>query len=115
MDIIQVITLLVIISAAIIQQAVKSNREKKNFSLPKTSPDKFETEEEPSVQETSAPSVTNIYRPRPTRSSNLHKPKNTLLHQPTVPPKTDNSPVRLNTKEEARRAFIYSEIFNRKY
>ena len=29
--------------------------------------------------------------------------------------KEKQTPIKLSTKEEARRAFIYSEIFNRKY
>ena len=46
-----------------------------------------------------------------------HQP---MVKKPTDSPRKENkredrTPIRLSTKEEARRAFIYSEIFNRKY
>lgn len=43
---------------------------------------------------------------KPSATSTIHSPKE--VFQPT-------KKISLNSKEEARRAFIYSEIFNRKY
>ena len=60
--------------------------------------------------------------PRPKRRKKKEAPKPEILHIETPAPekhilyvpKTDGS-IRLNNQKEAKRAFIYSEIFNRKY
>ena len=48
------------------------------------------------------------------------KEKAPIIEKVSTPPQpsktiADNKKIRLSSKEEARRAFIYSEIFNRKY
>ena len=47
-----------------------------------------------------------------------NKPRKKEVKSATSSPKapvTDNKKIRLSSREEAKRAFIYSEIFNRKY
>ena len=59
-------------------------------------------------------------QPKPIRRK-VSTPKQTSLKQvsqPQAPPSPapqSSNKIRLNTRQEARRAFIHSEIFNRKY
>ena len=65
-----------------------------------------------------APYTTNVQTVRTPQTPRMqHQP---MVKKPTDSPRKENkredrTPIRLSTKEEARRAFIYSEIFNRKY
>lgn len=114
MDIIQVIIFIVIIAVAIIQQISKASKKEKVTSPREVLADMF-----PEVEEEEQ-----FLSPAPVK----HKSKSSRKqNQPAaapkqaVPPRAENkkqsntAPVKLSTKEEARRAFIYSEIFNRKY
>ena len=51
-------------------------------------------------------------KPRPKRQS---APKETVAPPPPSRPAQASSRIKLSTREEAKRAFIHSEIFNRKY
>ena len=111
MDIIQVIIFIIIIVAAIVQQISKTGKEKKTPSPKKVLADIFpEIEEDLPVS-----SVQTVRTPQTPRMQ--HQP---MVKKPTDSPRKENkredrTPIRRSTKEEARRAFIYSEIFNRKY
>ena len=114
MDIIQIIIFIVIIAVAVIQQISKASKKEKVTSPREVLADMF-----PEVE-----GEEQVLSPAPVR----HKPKSPRKqNQPMAVPKqpvsllTENKkqsntiPIKLSTKEEARRAFIYSEIFNRKY
>lgn len=110
MDIIQVIIFIIIIVAAIVQQISKTGKEKKVLA------DIFpEIEQENIEEDLPVSSVQTVRTPQTPRMQ--HQP---MVKKPTDSPRKENkredrTPIRLSTKEEARRAFIYSEIFNRKY
>ena len=116
MDIIQVIIFIVIIVVAIVQQISKAGKEKKTPSPKKVLADIFPEIEQENIREELPVSPT-----RKVRKPQTHR----MQHQPVVKQtpaspreeakKEKRTPIKLSTKEEARRAFIYSEIFNRKY
>lgn len=54
-----------------------------------------------------------VQQKAPARTVSVPSPKK--KSEPSVPAKPSATKVRLNSRAEARRAFIYSEIFNRKY
>lgn len=111
MDIIQVLIFIVIIVVAIVQQISKAGKEKKTPSPKEVLADMF-----PEIGEELPVSPTRkIHKPQAPRIQ--HQP---VIKQPPVSPREETkkekrTPIKLSTKEEARRAFIYSEIFNRKY
>ncbi len=74
-----------------------------------------EIEQENIEEDLPVSSVQTVRTPQTPRMQ--HQP---MVKKPTDSPRKENkredrTPIRLSTKEEARRAFIYSEIFNRKY
>ena len=115
MDIIQVIIFIIIIVAAIVQQISKTGKEKKTPSPKKVLADIFpEIEQENIEEDLPVSSVQTVRTPQTPRMQ--HQP---MVKKPTDSPRKENkredrTPIRLSTKEEARRAFIYSEIL-RKY
>lgn len=116
MDIIQVIIFIVIIVVAIVQQISKAGKEKKTPSPKEVLTDMFPEIGKENIREELPVSPT-----RKVRKPQTHR----MQHQPVVKQtpaspreeakKEKRTPIKLSTKEEARRAFIYSEIFNRKY
>ena len=116
MDIIQVIIFIVIIVVAIVQQISKAGKEKKTPSPKEVLTDMFPEIGEESIGEKLPVSPTRKVR-KPQAPRMQHQP---VIKQPPVSPREETkkekqTPIKLSTKEEARRAFIYSEIFNRKY
>ena len=116
MDIIQVLIFIVIIVVAIVQQISKAGKEKKTPSPKEVLADMFPEIEQESMEEKVSVSPAPAVR-KPQSSRMQHQP---MVKKPTDSPRKENkredrTPIRLSTKEEARRAFIYSEIFNRKY
>lgn len=116
MDIIQVIIFIVIIVVAIVQQLSKTGKEKKKPSPREVLADMFPDIEQENVAEeppvSPAPIVRKPQSPRTQNQSPAQRPSAPSLKENK---KQDRTPIKLSTKEEARRAFIYSEIFNRKY
>lgn len=116
MDIIQVLIFIVIIVVAIVQQISKAGKEKKAPSPKEVLADMFpEMEQESTEKELPASPTPAVRKSQPSRIQNqpiVGKP----VASPLKESKRENrTPIKLSTKEEARRAFIYSEIFNRKY
>ncbi len=111
MDIIQVIIFIIIIVAAIVQQISKTGKEKKTPSPKKVLADMFpEIEQENIGEDLPVSSVQTVRKPQTPRMQ--HQP---MVKKPTDSPRKENkredrTPIRLSTKEEARRAFIYSEF-----
>lgn len=123
MEIIQVILFVIIIVVAIVQQTSKSNKKKRS-----NIPDKELTDEFPEVEvvgEWPIYKTIKVSKSEPTRRKQSQfprkqkkKPTTTSIQNVASSPvnkEANTSSIRLNTKEEARRAFIYSEIFNSKY
>ena len=116
MDIIQVIIFIIIIVAAIVQQISKTGKEKKTPSPKKVLADMFpEIEQESMEEKVSVSPAPTVRKPQPSRMQNQ-----SIIRKAVAPPLAENkrenrTPIKQSTKEEARRAFIYSEIFNRKY
>lgn len=116
MDIIQVIIFIVIIVVAIVQQISKASKEKKTPSPKEVLADMFPNIEQEETREERPVSPAPVIR-KPQYPSKQRQP---TTQKPAVSPlkenkKQDQTRIKLKTKEEARRAFIYSEIFNRKY
>lgn len=118
-DIFQVLIFVAFAAIGILQQVRKDKKE-----TPNTSPHEVLEDMFPELnQETEIPMAEPITQQQPIRKKRKTPKKEmfqTKEHHP-VPPKqsatskqTDKK-IRLSSKEEARRAFIYSEIFNRKY
>lgn len=114
MDFIQVIIFIVIIAVAIVQQIKKASKTEKVTSPKEVLADMFPPIEREGM---SAPPVSPIRKPESARKQiqPASVPKQSVHTQRPVQKKAESSPIKLSTKEEARRAFIYSEIFNRKY
>jgi len=116
MDIIQVIIFIIIIVAAIVQQISKTGKEKKTPSPKKVLADMFpEIEQENIGEDLPVSPAQTVRKPQTPRMQNQ-----SIIRKAVAPPLAENkrenrTPIKLSTKEEARRAFIYSEIFNRKY
>ncbi|GAA6347692.1 hypothetical protein I1100191F8_13000 [Phocaeicola dorei] len=116
MDIIQVLIFIVIIVVAIVQQISKAGKEKKTPSPKEVLADMFpEIEQESMEEKVSVSPAPAVRKPQSSRMQNQ-----SIIRKAVAPPLAENkrenrTPIKLSTKEEARRAFIYSEIFNRKY
>lgn len=112
MDIIQVIIFVVIIAVAIVQQISKASKKEKAASPKEVLADMFPDIER---EEQVAAPVPVQRKPKPVRKQYQPVvPEQAAVHRMEKKPQ-NNPPIKLNTREEARRAFIYSEIFNRKY
>lgn len=113
MDIIQVVIFIVITALAIVQQISKAGKEKKTASPKDVLADMFpEIEQEGMGEE--LPVSPAIRSTRPPRRPHRPASPQTVAPRPTAGSKQEGR-IKLTTREEARRAFIYSEIFNRKY
>ena len=116
MDIIQVLIFIVIIVVAIVQQISKAGKEKKTPSPKEVLADMFpEIEQESMEEKVSVSPAPAVRKPQSSRMQNQ-----SIIRKAVASPLAENkrenrTPIKLSTKEEARRAFIYSEIFNRKY
>ncbi len=95
----------------------------KNKTKPVLTSPQPETDEEEAMEEvfpTFAPPAESVH-PAPQRKASRTKKKEQtsfkpVASTPVAPKPVQQTPkIRLNTREEAKRAFIYSEIFNRKY
>ena len=104
MEIVQVLIFMVIIAIAIVQQITKAKKETGTPSPREVLTDMFPTIEETEEEEQTISPRPIKCTPRPIRKKNTR-------HTPS----DEKKRIALNTREEARRAFIYSEIFNRKY
>ena len=103
MEIVQVLIFVVIIAIAIVQQITKA---KKETATP--SPHEVLTDMFPTIEEIEGEGQTVSPRPVKSKPQPAYKKNKDKLSD-------ENTRIKLSTREEARRAFIYSEIFNRKY
>lgn len=115
----EIIQILVFAGAMIVSVVIQSAKNKKK---PKTvSPQEVLEDMFPDLKEfqEEAPAETEPVRPvvvppkrKPFKAKAKPEPPKQDVSAP-VSPKADK--IRINTRKEAKRAFIYSEIFNRKY
>ena len=117
MDIIQVLIFIIIIVVAIVQQISKAGKEKKTPSPKEVLADMFpEIEQENIGEDLPVSSVQTVRKPQYSpHAASADGQRSQQIHPWKENKREDRTPIRLSTKEEARRAFIYSEIFNRKY
>ena len=115
-EIIQILIFVGAMVIAVIGQNAKNKKKPMTASPQEVLEDMFPEIEEPQetvvVRPVSAP-------PSTERRKTPFTPHPNLRHKspPTTPPAPtrQEKKISLSSKEEARRAFIYSEIFNRKY
>ena len=115
MEIVQVLIFMVIIAIAIVQQITKLKRKRATPSPREVLTDMF-----PTIEETEEEEQTISPRPIKCAPRPIRKKKEKPLSAPIANENTRHTPsdekkrIALNTREEARRAFIYSEIFQSK-
>ena len=117
----EIIQILIFVGAMVIAVVGQSAKNKKKPVMPSSGevledifPD-IEATQEPMDIPSTQPLRPEIKAPK--RAYRQTKPK-TNIAPPSAPPPASPKPtqkVRISTREEARRAFIHSEIFNRKY
>lgn len=116
-----IVILIGIIVASIAQQLLKTNKDKKKVSSPREILEDIFPDMEPDTDlEVECAEEPYTWNDQPTakqvRREKTPPEKKNIPHTPLTEHKeTQRSPLRLSTREEARRAFLYSEIFNRKY
>ena len=116
MDIIQVLIFIVIMLMAIRTTNTQRRQEERTPSPKEVLADMFpEIEQESMEEKVSVSPAPAVRKPQSSRMQNQ-----SIIRKAVASPLAENkrenrTPIKLSTKEEARRAFIYSEIFNRKY
>ena len=119
-DIFQILIFVAFAAFGVISQVRKDKKEESTTSPQEVLEDMFPELE----QETGMPMVEPILQQPEARKKKKapKKEKFPIIEKVSTPPQsskpitqTDDKKIRLSSKEEARRAFIYSEIFNRKY
>lgn len=120
MEDLQIIFLIAMAVVAVVQQVQKAGKQSKTTASRKAVlTDEF-PEIMPEVAEEGLPMAPAPSKVRKHKSPKHGMPRSTVSRtgdapvRPMAPTHTQSS-VRLSTREEARRAFIYSEIFRRKY
>lgn len=104
-DIFQILIFVAFVALSFIPQLVKGKKEASHSSLPHTSLEEEEVEEIPDVKEykfVQAKSATVVMPEREEKKDEYRQ-------------EVKKKKISLSKKEEARKAFIYSEIFKRKY
>ena len=114
-DILQILIFVGAMVIAVVGQSAKSKKKTTVASPQEVLEDMFpeiKMDQETTVVE-SSPAPKSVLRrnPRPASSVKPHHSSQTYVSPSTT--KKEN--IRLSNRNEARRAFIYSEIFNRKY
>ena len=114
-EIIQILIFVGAMAIAVVGQNAKNKKKSKTTSPQEVLEDMFpeiEVDQEAPIAEpqpTSKPKP--VFKRKPHMASISPEPIQTTVSQP---PK-EKEKISLNNRKEARRAFIYSEIFNRKY
>lgn len=120
-DIIQILFYIAVVAIAVISRITNKKEEPETPSPKEVLEDVFPnvgTEQEALMEKPSAkPVYQEIVVPLQTfkQARRTSPPQTEIPDTPSPDPQKPASPIRINTREEARRAFIHSEIFNRKY
>ena len=115
----EIVQILIFVGAMVITvvgQNVKAKKNPKTVSPQEVLEDMFpEIEDDQETQTMDSPTAekpTPVFKETLVKTPTSNKSTQPTKVQATLPPKTK---IHLNNREEAKRAFIYSEIFNRKY
>lgn len=114
----EIVQILIFVGAMIFSVVIQTTKKKKQET---TSPQEVLEDVFPDLTELQEVVPTDAQPVRKPVSPSPRKPFKTKIKSEANKPATPSalpkkqSKVHLNSKEEARRAFIYSEIFNRKY
>ena len=114
-EIIQILIFVGAMAIAVVGQNAKNKKKSKTTSPQEVLEDMFpeiEIDQETAIAEPQpAPKPKPVFKRKPRMAPVSPEPT-----QPTVSqPAKEKEKISLNNRKEARRAFIYSEIFNRKY
>lgn len=116
-EIIQILIFVGAMVIAVVGQNAKNKKKPATASPQEVLEDMFP--EIKDIQETSVVEPQPTPNPAPafkkTIRKNPTKPQGPPQKMVQSPPAKQEKKIRLNNREEAKRAFIYSEIFNRKY
>ena len=116
-EILQILKLVVPIVVIVIAVIEKSSKSKKQPTTP--SPEEVLKEAFPNTDylqpEEKTPQVKPVRPAKTKRTSPKVHPHVEPQQAPLVVPQKQTGKIKLSTRAEARKAFIYSEIFNRKY
>ena len=114
-EILQILIFVGAMVIAVVGQNAKSKKKPTTASPQEVLEDMFpdiETDQETPIAEPQpAPQPKPVFKRKPRMVSTPPQPTKTTVPQP----KKEKQKISLSNREEARRAFIYSEIFNRKY
>jgi hypothetical protein len=117
-DIIQILIFVGAMVIAVIGQSAKSKKKPDNPSPEEVLEDMFpEIEVVQEATETPSPEPLRPKVKAPKRTSRHTKPvpRPAVTNTPPPAPAKSDRKIRISSPQEARRAFIHSEIFNRKY
>lgn len=109
MEVVQVLIFVAIVAVAIMKQLAKAKKEAEARSQSIPTPVEVEIEEQPMI----SPAPVTRKPQRPASQKNQKATVTQVASKSELP--QSQTKIKLSTREEARRAFIYSEIFNRKY
>ena len=116
-EIIQILVFAGAMIASVVIQSAKNKKKPKTVSpqevLEDMFPDLEEFQEEAPIQPETVQKPVVSPKRKPSKAKAKPVPVKPVESQPA--PQKEDTKIRLNTRKEARRAFIYSEIFNRKY
>ena len=116
-DIIQILIFVGAMVIAVVGQNVKNKKKPTNNSpqevLEDIFPEIHEDQETPIAEQEPTPKPQPIFKRKPRMASIKPQAPQTTVSQPTK--EKEKPKISLSNRKEAKRAFIYSEIFNRKY
>ena len=116
-EILQILIFVGAMVIAVVGQNAKSKKKPTTASPQEVLEDMFpdiETDQETPIAEPQpAPQPKPVFKRKPRMASTPPQPPQTPVSQPTK--EKEKQKISLSNRKEARRAFIYSEIFNRKY
>lgn len=114
-EFIQIIIFVGAMVIAVIGQNAKNKKKQESASPQETLEDMFpEIEFQGNEEFVSQPIQKPISNPKKVSKKKHTLPQENIPIAPTPAPEKEKK-IRINNRKEARRAFIYSEIFNRKY
>ena len=116
-EILQILIFVGAMIIAVVGQNAKNKKKPQTASPQEVLEDMFpdiETDQETPIAEPQpAPQPKPVFKRKPRMASTPPQPPQTPVSQPTK--EKEKQKISLSNRKEARRAFIYSEIFNRKY
>ena len=116
-DILQILIFVGAMVIAVVGQNAKNKKKPTKTSPQEVLEDMFPDievdQEAPIAEQEPTPKPQPVFKRKPRMASIKPQPPQTPASQPTK--EKEKQKISLSNRKEARRAFIYSEIFNRKY